>query len=132
MMLDLGAANGWQVTISANSTEHFGPNGLNAFDVLVFNNPNSTPGSGALLNATERAEFQRFIRAGGGWVGWHAASACERDWTWYEDLVGGIFTYHPAPQDADIFVQTTAHASVSHLPATWPRFEEWYNFTRNP
>ena len=51
--------------------------------------------SGDLLDAAQRAALQNFVRGGGGWVGLHAASASERDWTWYEGLVGTIFDNHP-------------------------------------
>ncbi len=85
-----------------------------------------------MLNADERAALQRFIRAGGGWVGVHAASASERNWEWYEGLVGAIFDQHPAVQTGRIKVLDRAHPSTEHLPELWERTEEWYNWRSNP
>lgn len=62
----------------------FSDSNLARFQAIVFNNTNSTPESGDLLNSSQRAALQKYIRAGGGWVGLHAASASERDWDWYE------------------------------------------------
>ncbi|MEV4809003.1 ThuA domain-containing protein [Micromonospora avicenniae] len=111
---------------------------LARFDALVFNNTSSTPQSGDLLDADQRAALQRFIRAGGGWVGLHAASASERDWDWYEGLVGAIFDNHPdfsatgGTFPGRIKVLDHAHPSTKDLPELWERGEEWYNWRTNP
>ncbi|MEH0828231.1 MULTISPECIES: ThuA domain-containing protein [unclassified Micromonospora] len=111
---------------------------LARFDVLVFNNTNSTPTSGDLLNAGQRTALQNYIRGGGGWVGLHAATASERDWTWYEGLVGTIFDYHPdfsatgGTYPGRVKVLDHAHPSTTGLPELWERSEEWYNWRTNP
>ncbi len=127
----LGAEHGFEVEATDDSAV-FNDADLGRFQAVVFNNTNSTPESGDLLNADERAALQRFIRAGGGWVGVHAASASERDWEWYEGLVGAIFDQHPAVQTGRIKVLDRAHPSTEHLPELWERTEEWYNWRSNP
>ncbi|MFH9565214.1 ThuA domain-containing protein [Streptomyces globisporus] len=127
----LGAEHGFVVEATADSSV-FNDADLGRFQAVVFNNTNSTPETGDLLNAEERAALQRYIRAGGGWVGLHSASASERDWEWYEGLVGAIFDKHPTPQTGRIKVLDHAHPSTQHLPDLWERQEEWYNWRTNP
>jgi len=44
--------------------------------------------SGDVLDDAEQAAFERYIAAGHGYVGVHAAADCEYDWPWYGGLVG--------------------------------------------
>ncbi|MFI6938203.1 ThuA domain-containing protein [Streptomyces sp. NPDC050418] len=127
----LGAENGFEVEATDDAAA-FNDANLATFQAIVFNNTNSTPESGDLLNAEQRAAFQKYIRAGGGYVGLHAASASERDWDWYEGLVGAIFDKHPAVQTGRIKVLDQAHPSTKGLPQLWERTEEWYNWRTNP
>ncbi|WP_245769174.1 ThuA domain-containing protein [Streptomyces indicus] len=127
----LGAENGFEVEATDDAAA-FTDENLARFKAIVFNNTNSTPESGDLLNAEQRAAFQKYIRAGGGYVGLHAASASERDWDWYEGLVGAIFDKHPAVQTGRIKVLDQAHPSTKGLPQLWERTEEWYNWRTNP
>ncbi|MEV7894547.1 ThuA domain-containing protein [Streptomyces cyaneofuscatus] len=127
----LGAEHGFEVEATEDSAV-FNDADLGRFQAVVFNNTNSTPEKGDLLTADERAALQRFIRAGGGWVGVHAASASERDWDWYEGLVGAIFDQHPEVQTGRVKVLDRAHPSTEHLPDLWERTEEWYNWRSNP
>ncbi|MGW3743141.1 ThuA domain-containing protein [Streptomyces sp. NPDC005146] len=127
----LGAENGFDVEATDDSAV-FNDTELARFQAIVFNNTNSTPETGDLLSADERAALQKFIRGGGGWVGLHAASASERDWDWYEGLVGAIFDQHPAVQTGRIKVLDHAHPSTKGLPDLWERTEEWYNWRTNP
>lgn len=127
----LGAENGFEVEATDDSAV-FNDTDLARFQAIVFNNTNSTPEKGDLLTADERAALQKYIRAGGGWVGLHAASASERDWDWYEGLVGAIFDQHPAVQTGRVKVLDHAHPSTKDLPDLWERTEEWYNWRTNP
>ncbi|MEV6652910.1 ThuA domain-containing protein [Streptomyces sp. NPDC051219] len=128
---NLGNENGFEVEATDDATAFTDAN-LARFQAIVFNNTNSTPEKGDLLNADQRAALQTYIRAGGGWVGLHAASASERDWDWYEGLVGAIFDKHPAVQTGRIKVLDHAHPSTKGLPELWERTEEWYNWRTNP
>ncbi|MEW1587773.1 ThuA domain-containing protein [Micromonospora vinacea] len=122
----LGAANGFTVD--------------NSEDGAVFNDANlakykaviwlSTTGD--VLNADQQAAFERYVKAGGGYVGIHAASDTEYSWAWYGDLVGAYFANHPQNQQATVKVEDHAHPSTAELPDRWSRFDEWYNFQTNP
>jgi cytochrome c len=133
----LGTANNFEVEATVDAAAFTDAN-LARFDAIVFNNTNSLPTSGDLLNAAQRTAFQNFIRAGGGWAGVHAASASERDWVWYDGLVGTIFDYHPdfgatgGVFPGRIKVIDRAHPSTRNLPELWERSEEWYNWKTNP
>ncbi|MFJ7996099.1 ThuA domain-containing protein [Streptomyces sp. NPDC096310] len=127
----LGSENGFDVEATSDSAA-FTEENLSRFQAIVFNNTNSTPESGDLLDAAQRAALQGFVRGGGGWVGLHSASASERDWSWYEGLVGAVFDKHPAVQTGRVKVLDRTHPSTRDLPQLWERTEEWYNWRTNP
>lgn len=88
--------------------------------------------SGRVLDDAQRRAFERFVAGGGAYVGIHAASATELDWPWYAALLGARFIGHPEPQRARVVVEDTAHPATRHLPASWWRSDEWYEFDHNP
>jgi type 1 glutamine amidotransferase len=127
----LGAAHNFDV-VASDDTAQFTDDRLAAFAVVVFNNTNSTPEKGALLTPDQRAAFQRYVRAGGGFVGIHSASGSERDWAWYGELVGAFFKVHPRIQQLEVRVEDSNHPSTLGLPLSWIRTEEPYDFLVNP
>ncbi|MBK1786258.1 ThuA domain-containing protein [Prauserella cavernicola] len=128
---ELGAENGFTVEATDDAAA-FTDENLSRFDAVLFNNTNSTPESGDLLDAAQREALQRYVQGGGGWAGIHAASASERDWEWYEGLVGAIFENHPEPQVGRVKVLDRVHPSTQDLPELWEQNEEWYNWRANP
>ncbi len=100
---------------------------LETADVVVFLNT-----TGDVLGPTGERAFKSFIQQGGGFVGVHAASDTEYDWSWYGGLVGAYFESHPEVQEAVVRVTDTTHASTRMLPAAWTRTDEWYNFRAAP
>ena len=88
--------------------------------------------SGDVLDADEQAAFERYIRAGGGYAGIHAASFTEFEWPWYGALVGAYFISHPEVQSATQIVENGSHISTAHLGASWTRVDEWYDYSSNP
>ena len=91
--------------------------------------------TGTILDANQKAAFERYIRAGGGYVGVHSASDTEYDWPWYGGLVGAYFDRihgHSKVTQATIHVTDRTHPSTMMLPAVWIRTDEWYNFSTNP
>jgi type 1 glutamine amidotransferase len=78
--------------------------------------------TGDVLDDAGRAAFERYIRAGGGYVGVHSAADTEYDWPFYGELMGAYFASHPDIQTALVLGQTDP----------WVRTDEWYNFRRNP
>ena len=63
---------------------------LARYDVVVW-----LTTTGDVLTDAQQAAFERYIRAGGGYAGIHAASDTEYDWAWYGGLVGAYFRDHP-------------------------------------
>ncbi len=85
--------------------------------------------TGDVLNEDQQGAFERYIHAGGGYVGIHSAADTEYTWPWYGQLVGGYFRNHPnGTPTATVEVEDGTHHSTSHLPARWTRVDEWYNY----
>ena len=88
-----------------------------------------------ILDADQKSAFERYIRAGGGYVGIHSASDTEYNWSWYGGLVGAYNNSahkHSSITRATIHVEDRTSPSTSMLPALWVRTDEWYNFATNP
>ncbi|GIH06549.1 hypothetical protein Rhe02_46160 [Rhizocola hellebori] len=125
----LGVDNNFQVTVS-DDANLFTDAGLAPFDAVIFNNTNGR--DGAVLTAAQRAAFERYIRAGHGYTGIHAATATDYDWAWYHSMVGATFSVHPAIQNVTVQVDDRVHPSTRNLPQSWVRSEEPYDFRANP
>src|SRR6266542_3544590 len=61
--------------------------------------------TGRVLDREQQLAFERYINAGGGYVGVHSATDTEYDWAWYGGLVGAYFASHPAIQPATLHVE---------------------------
>ncbi|HJS56292.1 MAG TPA: ThuA domain-containing protein, partial [Chitinophagaceae bacterium] len=118
----LGNQNDFTVDTTEDASV-FTEDNLKKYSAVIFLNT-----TGDVLNYKQEAAFERFIQAGGGFVGIHSASDTEYDWIWYAKLVGGNFESHPKPQNAKINVVDKNHPSTRHLPDIWERLDEWYNF----
>lgn len=121
-IMKLGNENGFEVDTTENA-DYFNEDSLKKYAAVVFLHT-----TGDLLNNYQEADFERYIQAGGGYVGIHAASDAEYDWGWYGRLVGGYFESHPAQQQATLKVVNQTNISTKHLPKEWSRKDEWYNF----
>ena len=88
--------------------------------------------TGDILDADQKAAFERYIRSGGGFVGVHSASDTEYQWAWYGRLVGAYFASHPEIQRATVRIEDPGHPSTKGLPPVWQRTDEWYNFRSDP
>jgi type 1 glutamine amidotransferase len=88
--------------------------------------------SGNIFDDNQKAAFEHYIRAGGGYAGVHSASDTEYNWSWYGQLVGAYFRSHPSVRQATVDVVDNKHPSTVMLPKQWVRTDEWYNFRTNP
>ncbi|MET0792298.1 MAG: ThuA domain-containing protein [Polyangiaceae bacterium] len=122
----LAADRGWQLTATEDATQ-FSDAGLAAYDAVIFLST-----TGDVLDDAQQAAFERFIRAGKGFVGIHSASDTEYDWAWYGALVGAYFREHPAVQAADVVSESLTGPATTGLPNPWRRSDEWYAFQSNP
>lgn len=118
----LGQVNGFEVvaTEDANALQE---ESLRDFSAVIFLN-----NSGDALNPSQQTDLQRYIQAGGGFVGVHGASTLEYDWPWYGELLGAYFDKHPKVQSATLHTTENKHLSTDHLPEAWTIEDEWYNF----
>jgi type 1 glutamine amidotransferase len=129
----MAARRGFEVDATENANL-FTDENLAKYDVVIF-----LCTTGDVLNASQQAAFERFIKAGGGYAGIHSASDTEYDWAWYGGLVGAYFRDHPGVpgvnqqfQTATMTVEDRHTAATRRLGDTWTREEEWYNFRTNP
>lgn len=104
---------------------------LKAYNVIIFLNTTQD-----VLNEAQQIELNRFIQAGGGFVGVHAAADTEYDWPWYGELVGGWFQSHPNDpnvREGVIHLVDSTHASAEGIPSEWTKIDEWYDYkSMNP
>jgi cytochrome c len=121
----LGQENGFAVDATEDATA-FNDKNLRQYHAVVFLNT-----TGDVLDAKQQDAFERYIQAGGGWVGIHSATDTEYDWPWYGRLAGAYFTSHP--QDPNVRKGTfrvldESHPTTRGLPEMWERVDEFYNF----
>lgn len=81
-----------------------------------------------IFDANQEAALQRYIRSGGGLVGIHCSSGVERNWKWFNQMLGATFQYHPPQQNGVIKITDKNHPATKHLPTNWKRWDEWYYF----
>ncbi|HTE33579.1 MAG TPA: ThuA domain-containing protein, partial [Chryseolinea sp.] len=121
----LGSEHGFLVDTTRDAS-FFDDFNLKQYHAVIFNNTTRN-----VLNAEQQAAFERYIQAGGGFVGIHAAADTEYEWPWYDKLVGAHFASHPHNPNvrkAIVRVTDTTHLATRGLPALWERTDEWYNY----
>jgi len=104
---------------------------LAKYQTVVFLNT-----SGDALNAEQQIAFERYIQAGGGYVGIHAAAEAKaiegREWFWYQRLVGAAIATSPNNEE-EVGLLKLAEANQSRaqdLPAQWQLSDEWLDYRR--
>ncbi|MFD0764779.1 ThuA domain-containing protein [Mucilaginibacter lutimaris] len=121
-IMKLGKQNNFDVDTTTNAAKFTKVN-LKQYSAVIFLST-----TGDVLNNEQQKAFEQYIRSGKGFVGIHAATDTEYDWPWYGNLVGAYFKSHPKQQDAKLDVVDRGFPATNHLPATWRRFDEWYNY----
>jgi cytochrome c len=118
--------------IATEDAAHFSEENLPGFDAVVFLNT-----TGMVLDTAQQQALQRYIQAGGGFVGIHAAADThwkDNDWPWYTRLVGAAFLSHPSEpsnvQTADLSVTDATHPAAGMFDDRFTLKDEWYNFHR--
>ena len=121
----LGQENGFAVDTSEDAGA-FTQKNLARYSAVVFLST-----TGDVLNPAQQDVFERYIQAGGGYVGVHSATDTEYDWPWYGRLAGAYFNGHPGNPNVrkgSYRVLDTTHVSTRGLPARFDREDEFYNF----
>lgn len=119
---ELGTEEGFQVTHTEDSLA-FSPENLKNYQLVVFLSTTMD-----VLGDAQQTAFENYIRAGGAYLGIHAAADTEYDWPWYGKLCGAWFLSHPKQQKARIEVTNQNHPATGHLGEEWMHFDEWYNY----
>lgn len=119
----LGELHQFEVVWTEDADRIFKDEHLAKYQVVIF-----LLTTGDVLNAQQRAAFERYIRAGGGYVGIHSAADTEHDWPWYTKMVGHMFRTHPAIQTATVKVERSDFPGMERFPARFLFTEEWYEF----
>jgi cytochrome c len=121
----MGQENGFRVDTTKNTT-YFVDDSLRNYQAVIFL---STTGN--VLNPEQEAAFERYIQAGGGYMGIHAAADTEYDWPWYDKLMGAHFSSHPlnpGERKATVEILDKNHPATAGLPDKWERTDEWYSY----
>lgn len=121
-IIKLGQENHFAVDTTTDSLK-FNDGNLKQYKAIVFLST-----TGKVFGEEQEKALQNFIQKGGGYMGIHAAADCEYNWPWYNKLVGGWFKSHPKQQQAKLQVIDKTHPSTKHLPDSWERWDEWYNY----
>ncbi|MCP9770942.1 PKD domain-containing protein [Lacihabitans sp. LS3-19] len=124
---NLAKSEGFKAEFSENADD-INEDNLKKFNAVVFLST-----TGDILTPTQQADFERYIQAGGGFVGIHASADTEYNWPWYNDLMGAYFASHPGGsvsnvQNGKMIVMDKTHPSTMHLPDTFEREDEFYDF----
>lgn len=105
----------------------FTPENLKQYAAIIFLST-----TGDVMDPEQEKAFEAWLRAGGGYVGIHAAADTEYDCPFYQQAVGAAFKSHPRIQPATVKVENHEHPSTKMLPEAWPRTDEWYSYRANP
>jgi glucose/arabinose dehydrogenase/cytochrome c551/c552 len=124
----LGTENGFDVDTTSDAA-YFNEDSLSKYAAVMFL---STTGN--VFDNKQEIAFERYIQAGGGFIGVHSATDTEYDWGWYGRLVGAYFLSHPKPQEAKFIIRDKSFGATSFFKDTvWQRTDELYNFKKlNP
>lgn len=125
--LELGKKQGIAIDTTTNANK-FTEENLKKYNAVVWLST-----TGDVLNPAQQADFERYIQAGGGYVGIHAASDTEYNWPWYNDLMGGYFASHPGGrvsnvQNGKMVTLDKTFPASAHFPETFERKDEFYDF----
>ena len=117
---------GFGVSFTEDATL-FNESNLKKYNSVVFLNT-----TGDVLNNEQQTAFERYIQAGGGYVGIHAATDTEYDWPWYNQLAGAWFLDHPSTpsnvQKGKFIVAMKNHWATQGMPDEFERSDEFYAF----
>lgn len=123
------ATENFFTVVATDDADTFTDAQLSSFNAIVFLNTTLD-----VLDDNQQIAMERFIQAGGGFVGIHAAADTEweGDWYWYRKLIGAVFKNHPHQpsnvQMARVNVKDATHYATEKLPMSFDVVDEWYNF----
>jgi type 1 glutamine amidotransferase len=120
---ELGKLHDFKVFWTEDANRVFNDKELAKYQAVIFLST-----TGDVLDDRQQAAFERYIQAGGGFVGVHSASDTEYGWPWYNKLVGRMFETHPAIQTAVLKVEDRNFPGMDRFATRSLVTEEWYEF----
>jgi len=93
------------------------------------------------MKPEEQQALQRFVEAGHGWIGIHAAGLTGREfldpktvyWEWFEHFMGDVlYSPHPYYQKGTVVVEDRDHPVMKGLPDRFEVGDEWYEWNKSP
>lgn len=125
----LGAEGGeWEVAERADTAAEVAAavtaERLRGVDAVCFANTTGDLG----FTPEGRRAFYEWVRSGGAYVGIHSAADTFHGDADYLELVRGEFLAHGQEREVQVAVQDPAHPACQGLPASFPVFEEIYEF----
>jgi PKD repeat protein/glucose/arabinose dehydrogenase len=121
----IGKASGFTVE-ATDDAARFSDHQLERFRIVVFLGT-----SGDILTDAQQAAFERYYRAGGGFLGIGSAIETEPQWSFLTDVLGTRAASKTATQAGTIKVADRIHDASKDLPEYWQHTDGWYNFTSN-
>ncbi len=115
---------------TSESGSKFSDTALAKYKAVVFHKT-----TGDFLNADQQAAFERFFQAGGGALVLHASLDAEMNWAFYGKIIAGAYFGSLGGQQTTnqtIVVEDSTDPSTAHLPKSWKRTDEIYNYKVNP
>ncbi|MGB5378528.1 ThuA domain-containing protein [Muriicola sp.] len=113
--------------VFTEDAEQFNERELKKYNTVLFLNT-----TGDVLNEAQQNAFERYIQAGGGYVGVHSATDTEYEWPWYGGLAGAYFHDHPSDpsnvQKGKFTVTQKDHWATKGMPDEFEREDEFYSF----
>ncbi|MEO6686002.1 MAG: ThuA domain-containing protein, partial [Dyadobacter sp.] len=122
----LSKEKGFTVSFTEDAGQ-FNDKNLKNYNAVIFLNT-----TGDILNDEQQIAFERYIQAGGGYLGIHAATDTEYGWPWYGKLAGAYFLDHPMTpsnvQNGKFIVTQKNHWATQGMPDEFERKDEFYSF----
>ncbi|SKC09424.1 ThuA domain-containing protein [Dyadobacter psychrophilus] len=117
---------GFGVSFTEDASQ-FNESNLKKYNTVVFLNT-----TGDVLTNEQQVAFERYIQAGGGYTGIHAATDTEYEWPWYGQLAGAYFLDHPMTpsnvQKGKFIVTEKNHWATQGMPDEFEKTDEFYSF----
>ncbi|MBA4848762.1 ThuA domain-containing protein [Emticicia sp. BO119] len=99
---------------TTSNPARFNENTLKNYNAIVFLNTSANR-----LSFRQAAELQRFIQAGGGFVGNGKAADASYKWLWYENILGGSLAKTQLENPVQLSLITNASIGKTALPPLW-------------
>ncbi len=125
IMEELGAANGFDVTITQKAEKYITPENLKNLDVIIFYTTGELP-----LSDGQKKAFLDWIKSGKGFIGIHSATDTFYKWPEYGEMIGGYFDGHPWTQDVTVGVSAFDRKNpiTGHWEESFKLQEEIYQY----